>query len=189
MRDWKVLEKDLDLHRVFQAMRSSKDLLTITSPLKSKFAQLKKLNKSQMKENVKTKTTKLLSNFLLKLKEIKHLEVPRKKKSEGNASKRPSIHGMSSKLPLNVNCLAMIGKLKKKQRIKSIIKKRHFRIKSILNGNKNENLVLKKVDWSRCMLFELEWLKCKSGPIVSISFNEDIQVLIGNALCIFEMKG
>lgn len=149
-------------------------------------------NKSQIKQNLEKKTKTLLAQFILKLKEVKE------KKNENDSKNRtkknlnvslynaPSIQEFgkkNNKKPLNVNCLALISKLKKKQNIKNIIKKRHFRIKSILNGHNTEIESLNK-DFSclKCLLFEPEILQNKSGKIMSISFNTDINVLIGTFL-------
>ena len=84
----------------------------------------------------------------------------------------------TSNMPLSINCLKVITRLKRKQYGKRFFKKRQFKIKAIIYGNKqnipNKREDVRLIDWNPRII------ETKAGPIRKMVYERHLKSVIGN---------
>lgn len=87
----------------------------------------------------------------------------------------------NNNLPVSINCLRIINRLKKKRYGKRFFKKRKYKIKAILYGNKGELQEPNKVE---NLLFKAKVHDFKRGPIQNMTVDASLGAIISRAALI-----
>jgi hypothetical protein len=82
----------------------------------------------------------------------------------------------SNNLPVSINCLRIINRLKKNKYGKRFFKKRKYKIKAILYGNKGEIIEPNKL---KVLNFKSKIIDLKRGPIQSLRIDSSLAGIIG----------
>lgn len=97
-------------------------------------------------------------------------------KTKPFANSRQDNSSKSNNLPVSINCLRIINRLKKNRYGRKFFKKRKYKIKAILYGNKG---TIEEANPVETLDFKPRIMDLKRGPINSLRIDSGLGAVIG----------